>query len=36
MNSELESIEIKHREVTQAKREDMESRFQQIVTMIDI
>jgi len=35
-NSELESIEIKHREEIQAIREDMESKFQQIVTRIDI
>ncbi|MPZ08500.1 MAG: tyrosine-type recombinase/integrase, partial [Nitrososphaeraceae archaeon] len=31
-NSELESMEIKHREEIQAIREDMESKFQQIVT----
>jgi integrase len=35
-NSEFESIEIKHKEEIQAIREDMESKFQQIVTMIDI
>lgn len=35
-NSELESMEIKHREEIQAIREDMESKFQQIVTSIDI
>lgn len=35
-NSELESMEIKHREEVQAIREDMESKFQQIVTRIDI
>jgi hypothetical protein len=33
-NSELERLEIKHREEIQAMREDMESKFQRIITMI--
>ena len=35
-NSELEMMEIKHREEIQSIRKDMESKFQQIVTKIDI
>lgn len=35
-NGELEIMELKHREEIRAIREDMESKFQQIVTKIDI
>jgi integrase/recombinase XerD len=35
-NSELESMEMKHKEEIQAIREDMEEKFQQIVAKIDI
>jgi hypothetical protein len=35
-NDELEMMEIKHKEEIQAIREDMEAKFQQIVTRIDI
>lgn len=35
-NGELEIMEFKHREEIRAIREDMESKFQQIVTKIDI
>lgn len=35
-NSELEMLEIRHKEEIQAIRNDMEAKFQQIVTRIDI